>query len=139
MSSALGLAVICEQCEEVTFLLPDSDDGMRARLDAIGWAPYGTGITPFAEENAAAGMYACPRCTNELVDGRLNRLAAAAIRDLAIPHPWVVVRSADEPSDFLRVIRPEGAVQVEFASFKTDDEMREAIKRQLVRALHLQV
>jgi hypothetical protein len=137
MSEPLGTAVICEQCEDVTFLHPAANEEMLANLEAIGWRPYGTGVTPLADENAKAGRFECRRCTNELVDQLLNRLAGETVRELNVQHGWMVIRSADTPSDYLRILSPEKTVQLEIEHFKTDREMRDALRASLADALGL--
>ena len=66
-------AIFCEQYEDGVVIFPSSEDELRGRLEEQGWASYGTGVTPLAEENAKRRHFACRRCTNELIEQRLNR------------------------------------------------------------------
>jgi len=135
MSNYLGNALFCEQCEEGIVISAGSAEELRARLEEQGWAPYGTGVTPLAEENARRGQFACRRCTNELVEERLNRIAAETIKDLGIECGWVVIRDQNTPHDFLRLRRGEQTSQLVFEHRKTDREMREQLAKDILVAL----
>ena len=135
MSKYVGDAIFCQQCEEGIVISARSKNELRTRLEEQGWAPYGTGVTPLAEENAERGEFACPRCTNELVDQRLNRLAKQTIDGLGMECNWMVVRDANSPNDFLRITSGGRTLQIPFEHFKTDREMREHLGKQLSAAL----
>jgi len=135
MSEPIGTAVICQQCEDFTLVLPGSKEEMRAALESRGWRPYGTGVTPLAEENADRGWFECARCTNELIETRLNRISHDVLAALGIEMSWVVIRSADRPEDYLRLMPPDSeTVQVEIEHARTHREMRELLKNHLSAA-----
>jgi len=98
-------------------------------------APYGTGVTPLGEENAQRGEFSCARCTNELLEQRLNRIAGEAVRGLGLEHGWIVVRDQNSPNDHLRIKRGEEWVQVPFEHRKTDREMREELTKSISNVL----
>jgi hypothetical protein len=137
MSEHVGHTILCEQCEEEITVDGRSKDELRSRLEEQGWAPYGTGVTPFAEENAERGQFACPRCTNESLDERLNRIARDAINALDLECAWVVIRDQNSASDFLRIRRGDKTVQIAFEHHKTDREMRDELVKRISAALSL--
>ncbi len=113
----------CEQCEAQEAFAGTTKAELRANLAAAGWEPYGTGVTPLAEESGERGMFSCPRCSNELQDQRLHRLGADVVHDLGLADSWLVVRTGDSPNDYFRVLRRDAPVQVAFEHFKTDREI----------------
>jgi hypothetical protein len=128
--------VTCQQCETTaTFHASDTHD-LRHKVDEAGWAPYGTGVTPLAEElSGSRGHFSCPRCTSELTDARLKRLGAEIMKDLGLAYDWIVVRTAESPIDYFRLFRPGKPVQVEFEQLRTDRETRNELREKIVRAL----
>ncbi len=137
MSNYLGNALFCQQCEEGIVISASWPDEFRARLDEQGWAPYGTGVTPLAEENAQRGEFACRRCTNELVERRLNRIAAETIKGLGLECGWWVIREQNSPNDFLRITQGDKVTQIAFEHRRTDREMREELTKAISAALSL--
>lgn len=137
MSEYLGNAIFCQQCEDGLVISAQSKEELRNRLQEQGWAPYGTGVTPMAEENAERGEFACPRCTNELVDQRLERLAKETIDKLGVECTWTVIRDANSPDDHVRIKRGDQTVQISFEHFKTDREMREELSKRISASLRI--
>lgn len=131
-------AIRCQQCDESIVVDATTSDLLRAELDQADWAPFGSGVTPFAEENAARGEFTCPRCSSEGIDQRLHRIAARAIEVLGIQHSWLVVRTGESSVDHFRVMAPEGTVQVEFEHRKSDQAMLDVLCCRLTSALGLQ-
>jgi hypothetical protein len=135
MSNYLGNALFCQQCEEGIVVSASSLEELRARLEEQGWAPYGSGVTPFAEENAQRGEFSCPGCTKELVEQRLNRIAGEVMKGLGLEHGWLVIRDQNSPTDHLRIRRGEDWVQIPFEHRKTDREMRDELAKSVSNAL----
>lgn len=105
MSDFVGTYVFCQQCEEAIVISASSLADLQAKLEVLGWAPYGAGVTPLAEENAQRGEFACRRCANELVQQRLERIARETLRALGVECQWWVIRDQNSPNDVLRVMR----------------------------------
>jgi hypothetical protein len=137
MSNYLGNALFCQQREEGIVISASSPEELRVRLEEQGWAPYGTGVTPLAEENVKRGEFSCRRCTNELVEQRLNRIAAETIKSLHLECEWWVIRDQNSPNDFLHVKRADKIAKVTFEHRRTDREMREELAKAISAALLL--